>query len=167
VTCSAKAVAASVTPLDLIYQQQILLHNRHPVGYRQALQQTQGWRRGRVFNPLCGDEIELAARLQAATKADAAVLLELAFTGESCAICTASASLLCQQTPGLTTSHAAAMARQFYQFVHDQQPLDDEQLQVLAIFAQLHSLPNRKTCATLPWQALQDVLANHRALERS
>ena len=167
VTCSAKAVAAPVTPLDLIYQQQILQHNRHPVGYRQALPQTQGWHRARVYNPLCGDEIELAARLQAATEADDAMLQELAFTGESCAICTASASLLCQQTSGLTARHAAAMARQFHQFVHDQQPLDDEQLQVLAIFAQLHSLPNRKTCATLPWQALQDVLANHRALEHS
>ena len=93
------------------------------------------------------------------------MLQELAFTGESCAICTASASLLCQQTSGLTARHAAAMARQFHQFVHDQQPLDDEQLQVLSIFAQLQRLPNRKTCATLPWQALQDVLANHRALE--
>jgi len=162
VTCSAEQVKAASVALSEVYQQQVLQHNRHPVGHRSALPEGPDWHQSRAYNPLCGDEVALAARLTPCARASDAyttVLQEMAFSGDSCAICTASASLLCQQLPGLTVQRCDAMAQQFTAFVHAQQPLSDERLQPLSVFAQMHSLPNRKNCATLPWQALQQLLA--------
>ena len=158
-TCCAEATTAARARLDEIYQQQILQHNKHPVGYQIELPQSAGWQHTRAWNPLCGDEIELAVKLSATVASQARQLQALAFSGDSCAICTAAASLLCQQLPGLSAPHALAMTEQFIAFVQAQQALTDACLQPLSIFAQLHSLPNRKNCATLPWQALQDLLA--------
>ncbi|GAB4117627.1 MAG: SUF system NifU family Fe-S cluster assembly protein [Wenzhouxiangellaceae bacterium] len=137
-------------------------HNRHPVGFRAALPHTAGWYQTRAINPLCGDEIELAAHLQPSRTAidqPALLLSELAFCGDSCAICTASASMLCAQMPGQSARQAALLAQQFIDFVRQHSLLSDQRLQPLSVFAQLQQLPNRKSCAILPWQALQDVLA--------
>lgn len=165
VTCSAEQDNAASVTLSEVYQQQILQHNRHPIGHRSVLPEGPDWHQSRAFNPLCGDEVALAARLtscaSATDAADTEMLQELAFTGDNCAICTASASLLCQHLPGLSVQRCAVMAEQFTAFVHAQQPLSDERLQALSVFAQMHSLPNRKNCATLPWQALQQLLASH------
>ncbi len=164
-TCSAEPVDSADTGLDAIYQQQILQHNRQPVGFQKPLPHGSGWQQLHASNPLCGDEIVLAVKMHRSASAAAGkpepILQELGFNGDSCAICTASASLLCQQLQGLSSQRATAMAQQFIAFVLCQQPLTDERLQPLAIFAQLHQLPNRHHCATLAWQALQDLLGSH------
>lgn len=137
-------------------------HNRHPVGFHPVLPHTAGWYQIRAINPLCGDEIELAAYLQpfqTATDQAALLLSELAFCGDSCAICTASASMMCAQMSGHSTRQAVLLAQQFIDFVREHTPLGDQRLQPLSVFAQLQQLPNRKSCAILPWQALQNVLA--------
>jgi len=158
-TCSAEHAATSGLALSQLYQQQILQHNKHPVGYCRLLPSTPDWHEQRAYNPLCGDEIALAAKLQSDPAGGAAVLQELAFSGDSCAVCTASASMLCAQMPGQSARQAALLAQQFIDFVRQRSPLSDQRLQPLSVFAQLHSLPSRKSCATLPWQALHDLLA--------
>jgi nitrogen fixation NifU-like protein len=55
-------------------------------------------------NPLCGDRVRISIALEGATIADAR------FTGDSCAICTASADVLLETVRGRSVGDALAVA---------------------------------------------------------
>jgi len=76
-----------------LYRAAIRQHAAAPVGYRQPIAATH---RHEEYNPLCGDRVELQLQVSGA-QIEAA-----AFDGEGCAICMASASLLCSLAPGRT-----------------------------------------------------------------
>ncbi|HEY2374674.1 MAG TPA: iron-sulfur cluster assembly scaffold protein [Gemmatimonadaceae bacterium] len=89
-------------------------------------------------NPLCGDRVRVAIRLDAGTIVDAR------FTANACAICIAAASLLTERLPGMSSAAASRLS-------------DDDALALLQ-----SSVPAaRRRCATLPLEAL------HRALTLS
>jgi nitrogen fixation protein NifU and related proteins len=54
-------------------------------------------------NPLCGDRVRLAVKLDGPTVVDAR------FSGDSCAICTASADMLIERVYGGSVAQAAAV----------------------------------------------------------
>jgi nitrogen fixation NifU-like protein len=78
-----------------LYREAIRRHAAHPVGYRVPIEATH---RHEEYNPLCGDRVEVRLRV-AGDAVEAA-----AFDGEACAICMASASLLCSLAPGRTVT---------------------------------------------------------------
>jgi nitrogen fixation NifU-like protein len=87
-------------------------------------------------NPLCGDRVRVMVRL-----ADG--IVEAArFTGDSCAICAASADVLAEMIHGRTAKEAAA--------------LDAED--VLGVL-QADIRPTRMRCVTLPITVLRQALA--------
>jgi nitrogen fixation NifU-like protein len=86
-------------------------------------------------NPLCGDRVRLTVRLQ-----DGAVEA-VRFTGDSCAICTASADVLGELVEGRTAADAARVTA------------DD----VLAVL-QADIRPTRMRCVTLPLTVLAAAL---------
>ncbi len=137
--------------LDALYQQVILEHNRHPVGFDQldnASLIAQG------YNPVCGDHIQLGLFLDAGGRH----LQKLGFDGQSCAICTASASLLCQQLHDLSIDELKILVNSFLGFIKHATPLQEPSLQPLQVFAELQRLPTRQGCAALPWETLQTTL---------
>ncbi len=77
--------------LARLYRDVIRNHAAEPTGYRNKIEATH---RHEEYNPLCGDRIEVQLRV-AAGAIEAA-----AFDGEACAICLASASMLCGLAPG-------------------------------------------------------------------
>ena len=54
-------------------------------------------------NPLCGDRVRVSVRVEAGTVAEAR------FTGDSCAICTASADVVSELATGRSTAAAARL----------------------------------------------------------
>ena len=87
-------------------------------------------------NPLCGDRVRLMVRL-------AGDLVEAArFTGDSCAICTASADVLAEMIHGRAAREAAAL----------------EAEDVLVVL-QADVRPTRMRCVTLPITVLKQALA--------
>ena len=87
-----------------LYQEVILDHNRKPRNYgtlADASHHADG------HNPLCGDHITLALRL------DDGKVGAIAFEGESCAICKASASMLTTNVKGKTRDEAEVLIREF------------------------------------------------------
>lgn len=86
-------------------------------------------------NPLCGDRVRMMVRL-----ADGAVR-DVRFTGDSCAICVASADVVAELAHGRPAAAAAALAA------------DD----VLAVL-QADIRPTRMRCVTLPISVLQQAL---------
>jgi nitrogen fixation protein NifU and related proteins len=88
-------------------------------------------------NPLCGDRVRLSVRLH-----DGAVEA-VRFTGDSCAICSASADVLAELAEGRPTVEAAGLG------------VDD----VLAVL-QSDIRPTRMRCVTLPVTVFATALEN-------
>ena len=99
-------------PLAQLYRDAIRHHAANPVGYRQAIDATH---RHEEYNPLCGDRIELALRIENQRVESAA------FDGEACAICMASASLLCSLAPGEPVSRMLSLGAELKRALHGEE----------------------------------------------
>jgi len=130
-----------------LYQEVILDHNRKPRNYGR-LQHPSHQAEG--LNPLCGDHIHLALDL------DGDTIAAIAFHGESCAICKASASMMTAAVKGRNPDEARALAREFVDMATGRLAATDAaHLGRLAVFSGISELPMRVKCAILPWHTLQ------------
>ena len=133
-----------------LYQEVILDHNKKPRNYgtlEHASHHAQG------HNPLCGDHLSVALQLQGET------IDQIAFQGESCAICKASASMMTAAVKGKTRGQAQALSQEFLAMATGKLDLSQpNQIGRLAVFAGVRDLPTRVKCAILPWHTLQAAL---------
>lgn len=106
-----------------------------------------------ITNPICGDHVEL----RLFTQND--VIEHAGHKANACAICSASASLLCEEVKGLSMSEAKSRALLFEKSVMEtsDRPWPVE-LQNLNCFEHLRVNPARKVCALLPWTTLKKAL---------
>jgi nitrogen fixation protein NifU and related proteins len=130
-----------------LYQEVILDHNKKPRNYgtlEHPSHQAQG------HNPLCGDHLSVALQLQGET------IDQIAFQGESCAICKASASMMTAAVKSKTREQAQALTQEFLAMATGKLDLSQpNQIGRLAVFAGVRDLPTRVKCAILPWHTLQ------------
>jgi len=130
-----------------LYQEVILDHNRKPRNYgrlEHPSHQAEG------LNPLCGDHIHVALELVGDTVA------AIAFHGESCAICKASASMMTVAVKGRNRSDARTLAREFVDMATGRLAAGGAtHIGRLAVFSGISELPIRVKCAILPWHTLQ------------
>ena len=128
--------------LEELYQEIILDHYRRPRN------------RGKIdpadlqasdSNPLCGDEIEITAKL-----ADGKIS-ELKFNGHGCSISTASASIMTQKLVGKTLEEAAAFIESFQKMMRGDIPFGGKELGDLKALEGVLKFPVRVKCATLAW----------------
>jgi nitrogen fixation NifU-like protein len=133
--------------LSSLYREAIRKHAAEPVGFRQKIDATH---RHEVHNPLCGDRIEVQLRIVDG-KVEAA-----AFDGEACAICMASASLLCGATPGHPVAYLAELNERLHAALENGGDLEgaDSLKPLLGVMP----YPSRIRCATLPWAAAVGAL---------
>ena len=103
------------------------------------------------MNPLCGDRLQLALKL------DEGSIQSIAFEGESCAICKASASMMTTAVKGKPRANAETLIREFRDMATGKLDIDREphHLGRLTVFAGVRDLPTRVKCAILPWHTLQ------------
>jgi nitrogen fixation NifU-like protein len=90
---------------------------------------------GEDVNPLCGDRVRMTLRVQNG------IVDAVRFTGDSCAICTASADVAAELTEGRPVAEAARLSTE----------------DVLAVL-QADIRPTRMRCVTLPVSVLQKAL---------
>lgn len=138
-----------------LYQEVILDHNKKPRNFgtlEHATHHAEG------LNPLCGDHIHLDVAL-----ANDAIE-RIAFRGESCAICKASASMMTMAVKGKTRVEAEQLVHAFVDMAtgRDPAPLDANKdsavppvMARLSVFSGIKDLPMRVKCAILPWHTLQ------------
>ncbi|MCE9639308.1 MAG: SUF system NifU family Fe-S cluster assembly protein [Betaproteobacteria bacterium] len=134
-----------------LYQEVILDHNKKPRNYG-ALDDASHKAEG--HNPLCGDHLTLTLKL------DGEQVGAIAFTGESCAICKASASMMTVAVKGKTRADAETLIHEFRDMATG--TLDyantPHHLGRLTVFAGVRDLPTRVKCAILPWHTLHAAL---------
>jgi nitrogen fixation NifU-like protein len=136
-----------------LYQEVILDHNRKPRNWGKLEDASH---RAEGLNPLCGDHIWVAV------KVDGDRIESLAFEGQSCAICKASASMMTTNVKGKTIPETEQLIREFREMATGRLDVAREpnHLGRLSVFAGVKDLPARVKCAILPWHTL------HAAFER-
>ena len=129
-----------------LYQELILDHNRKPRNFGALAHATH---HALGNNPLCGDQIEVALKL------DGECVNEIAFEGSACAICKASASMMTVAVKGKTRLEAELLIREFIDMTTGKLDLNgDHHIGRLKVFAGIRELPVRVKCAVLPWHTL-------------
>jgi nitrogen fixation NifU-like protein len=147
--------------LDLrdLYQEVVLDHGRRPRN-RRAIANCSHLARGE--NVSCGDEVVVFLKTD-----DEGVIRDVAFDGQSCAIATASASLMTEVLVGKTPGQAKGLFDRFHALAtgREEAPLNgmEYELERLAILLVVRDYPVREKCATLAWDTMLAALENPKA----
>jgi len=160
-----------------LYRDAVKRHAAEPVGYRASIEATH---RYESYNPLCGDRVEICLRVTG-DQVEAA-----AFEGAACAICTASASMLCSLAPARPVAWLRRLSdrlkealkgsdgnREQGSLLRSRDADDSADASIngvpdadaeTALPDELKPLlgvrpyPSRRRCATLPWEAAVKAL---------
>ena len=130
-----------------LYQEVILDHNRKPRNYGVVADATHA---SEGLNPLCGDQIKVTL------KVDGERVDSVAFEGQSCAICKASASMMTASVKGKSLREIETLVDEFRAMATGRldTATDANHLGRLSVFAGVKDLPSRVKCALLPWHTL-------------
>jgi len=144
--------------IEEIYREKILQHYRNPQHFGELHQSNaQSWEQE---NPLCGDHIRLMLHI------DNHKIQDIAFQGAGCALCIASASMMCHLIHGLPVSEAAKI-------LYDVLEAFQGESEILAAYGDLAAFqgvipfPNRAKCVLLAWQTLELAIAEHHSIEET
>ncbi|REL25971.1 iron-sulfur cluster assembly scaffold protein [Thalassotalea euphylliae] len=130
-----------------LYQQAMLAHHQNPYGFETDIKPTH---QQEGYNPACGDEITVAFEISNN------MLDNLNFSGDSCAICRASASIMCQTLANCSLTEAKRLLDEKHSDLAEQKPL----VGLLEPLNSVYAFPIRLQCALLPWQTAQVCLAS-------
>jgi len=136
-----------VSQLSSLYQDTIRRHAADPTGYRRPIDATH---RHQADNPLCGDRILVLMRIIQDE------ITEVSFDGEACAICMASASMLCEMLPGQPMARVEELHDQLQRALEGEGDLGGAE--ALEPLLGVKPYPGRIRCATLPWSAARRAL---------
>ena len=140
--------------LKELYRDVILDHNRHPRNFGPlagASHHAEG------NNPLCGDRLSLAVRL------DGERIADIRFEGSGCAISTASASLMTEAVKGKDRASARQLFERMQALLTPPGPEAAAGLGKLAALSGVREFPARVKCASLCWHTLNAALASESA----
>lgn len=140
-----------------LYREVIVEHYKHPRNKGELPDPTV---RVELYNPVCGDEIELKlavreGRIEAAR-----------FTGKGCSISQASASMMTEAIEGRSVEEVAGLVESFKRFLRGEEPAGGaERLGELVALEGVRRFPVRIKCALLSWSALEQSLQKLAAKE--
>ncbi|MFL0711981.1 MAG: Fe-S cluster assembly sulfur transfer protein SufU [Microcella pacifica] len=149
-----------MSALEQLYQQIILDHSKHPHGVGLEVGEETSHQR----NPVCGDEITLALRWNAA----GARIEAIAWEGAGCSISQSSASLLATLTEESADEGAPWTPEEFTALIEEFREalrsrgaiaLDEERFGDAAALSGVSRYVARVKCAMLAWVAAEDLLA--------
>lgn len=135
--------------LDELYREIILEHYRSPKRKRHVEGQN---RHADGSNPLCGDQIEVEARIEDGRLAD------VGFVGRGCSISQASASLMSDWVAGRPIDEALAAVGAFQQMMTSGEAPSEVDLGDAEALLGVAKFPVRVKCASLGWKTLEQAL---------
>jgi len=135
--------------IDELYQTIILDHSKRPRNFGELPPPAA---KGEGYNPSCGDEIAVFV-----SASETGTIDQIRFSGQSCAICMASTSLMTTQVKGKTMEEASALKQVFIDFL-TKESAPSTGLGNLQALGGVKKFPQRLKCATLGWHALEGAL---------
>ena len=145
--------------LEDLYQEVILDHYKHP--------RCQGCfshpdASCALFNPLCGDQIDLCVNLQGKTVCD------VGFCGHGCSISQASASMMSDLCKGKSLEEIEKLAGLFKALMRGEKASDQAQELGDAVALEgVRRFSARIKCAMLAWEALEKCIAQLKTKKQS
>jgi nitrogen fixation NifU-like protein len=133
-----------------LYQEVVLEHKRAPRNYGHLAHPTH---QAEGTNPSCGDRIAVELALEHGTVRD------IAFTGQGCAICMASTSMMTEAVKGREVAAAQALQQHFRAVLTGEEAPEVAPLGKLVSLAGVRQYPSRIKCALLGWHALMHAIA--------
>lgn len=140
-----------MSDLQELYQSLVIDHGRQPRNFyvmEAATHQREG------FNPLCGDRFTVYLRVVDG------LVKEASFSGQGCAISTASASLMTAALIDLTMPEVENLFQKFHDALCEDKHPDIESLGKLVALAGVKQYPMRVKCATLAWHAMRSAISS-------
>jgi SUF system NifU family Fe-S assembly protein len=136
--------------LESLYQEIILDHYKHPRNFGEVPGCAAA---AEHENPLCGDQMRVAFRLEDER------IAEIKFSGKGCAISQASASMMTEAVRGCTLAAAREKVTDFLAMMRGEREFAalDETGELEALKGVLQ-FPVRVKCATLAWNCLAHCL---------
>lgn len=145
----------SLTNLDSLYTEIIFEHDKRPqhYGLREPFEAEV-----HHVNPTCGDEITL--RLHITGTGDDAVLEDVSYEAQGCAMSRASASIMVDQLLGQTVGHAAEIADSFDLSMasRGKDPGDEDLIGDGIALLGASKFPGRVKCVVMAWKAYRAAL---------
>ena len=99
----------------------------------------------------CIDQIDLQI------KVENAVVKDIRFDGEACAICTSSTSIMINSLIGKKINDALEIINNFESMINEKE-YNEELLGEAIVYSDIAKQPNRKKCALLTWEGTKEVL---------
>ena len=141
---------------EQLYQEMVVEHNRAPRHFGTLAAPTH---EARGHNPQCGDDVDVQLRLEDGRIAD------VAFHGQGCAICIASASMMTEAVIGRDIETARALQQRFRAVLTGKTEPEGAQLGKLVSLAGVSRYPSRIKCALLGWHALMHAIGETAEVE--
>ncbi len=146
------ATHVTASNMDVLYQEIILDHYKHPhgAGLREPFEAEV-----HHVNPTCGDEITLRVHLDGDTVAD------VSYSAVGCSISQASASVLNELIIGKSVTQGMVVLDRFTELMLGKGKIepDEDILEDGIAFAGVAKFPARIKCALLGWMAWKDAVA--------
>ncbi len=106
----------------------------------------------KLLNPVCGDEVLIGLEVSRQE------IVDVGFATKSCAICAASASILCGEIIGKKTDWVVDVSQDFEeQLLKTESQPWPSRLAFLQSFEHIRNNPARRACALLPWIAVRSI----------
>lgn len=134
--------------MDQELKREILLDNYSNPFHKEN---KEGFLKANANNISCIDDINVFIKIEDNKIVDAY------FDGEACAISTASTSIMIKKIIGMTIEEAKKYIENFDNMVNEKEYNKENMDEALA-FDEIYKQQSRKTCATLPYRALEKLL---------
>ncbi|MEM7046913.1 MAG: Fe-S cluster assembly sulfur transfer protein SufU [Pseudomonadota bacterium] len=147
----------SLDDLRAIYQELILDHGKSPRNFAQPQTYTH---KAAGYNPVCGDQLVVYLNVNTDDH-----LQGCHFTGQGCAICIASASIMSEMVRDKSKAQVITLVSETKDLatgVRDEpnDAIDEDDRIRLTALSGVRMFPTRVKCATLAWHTLQAALDN-------
>ena len=137
--------------LKELYQDIILEHGKSPRNFGKFKEYSH---KGKGYNPLCGDKVEVYLKLNDKKKVE-----DLKFEGSGCAISIASTSIMTESVKGKSFESAKKIIGEFLNMIKNTKEIDstelneDQKIKIMSLSG-VKQYPMRVKCATLGWHTL-------------
>ena len=135
-----------------LYQEVVLEHKRAPRNFGHLPHPTH---QAQGTNPSCGDRVAVELLL------DGERVQDIRFSGQGCAICMASSSMMTEAVKGRDLAAAQQLQQHFRAVLTGTQEPDAALLGKLVSLGGVRRYPSRIKCALLGWHALMHAIADH------
>ena len=137
--------------LKELYQDIILDHGKSPRNFGKFKEYSH---KGKGYNPLCGDKVEVYLKLNDKKKVE-----DLKFEGSGCAISIASTSIMTESVKGKSFESAKKIIGEFLNMIKNTKEInstelnEDQKTKIMSLSG-VKQYPMRVKCATLGWHTL-------------